>query len=396
MLNHLPRIPLEEYPQRWAKVQKVLESEKLDMLLLYADDRHTYGTAYARYYGNLPVAFEPVLLLFTPGNDPVLLVGPETIGYASEVGTIRNIRVLKEFAAENEDYPFTRLTPLKDVVTECVSHEIRRVGLGALSLMGAEIYETIRSSYPNAEFVKMDAVLEPMRGVKSPAEIEVIKYAYRLANMGMEAAVNAVRPGITEREIAAEAEYVMRKNGAEGTGIDTILVSGINANHILGRTTTRVIQENDFVVITLAPRYEGYHGACARCVFVGKPDEKQLASVKAEIEAQNTCGSNLIPGRVGSEVEAMGRAVMTKAGYGENFLYSGLHSVGVIEFEPPILGPSSKTVIEENMVISVDIPLFEAADVFGSRTEDGYLITKDGPVRLTTMDHLIFKNQNEK
>ena len=119
-------------------------------------------------------------------------------------------------------------------------------------------------------------------------------------------------------------------------------------------------------------------------------DERVLASVKAEIEAQNTCGSNLIPGKIGSEVEAMGRAIMTRAGYGENFLYSGLHSVGVIEFEPPILGPSSTTVIQENMVISVDIPLFEA-DIAGSRTEDGYLITSNGPQRLTTADHLIFK-----
>lgn len=320
----------------------------------------------------------------------MLLAGPETIGYASEVGTIPDIRVLREFAAENEDYPFSRLEPLKDVVASCVPHAIRRVGLGGKTLMGAEIYETIVKNYPDAEFVKMDAILEPMRGVKSPAEIEVIRYAYHLANLGMEAAVKAVRPGVTEREIAAEAEYVMRKNGAEGTGIDTIVVSGPNTRHILGRTTTRVIEENDMVVITLAPRYEGYHGACGRCVFVGKPDEKRLASVQAEIRAQETCGRNLIPGKVGSEVEAMGRKIMAEAGYGENFLYSGLHSVGVIEFEPPILGPSSTTVIEENMVISVDIPLFEA-DVLGSRTEDGYLITRDGPVRLTTMEHLIFK-----
>lgn len=390
MMQNLPRIPAAEYRERWEKVQRVLRDEELDMLLVYADDRHTYGAAYARYYGNLPVAFEPVLLLFTPGRDPVLLTGPETIGYASEVGTIPDIRVLREFAAENEDYPFSRLEPLKDVVASCVPHAIRRVGLGGKTLMGAEIYETIVKNYPDATFVKMDAILEPMRGVKSPAEIEVIKYAYHLANLGMEAAVKAVRPGVTEREIAAEAEYVMRKNGAEGTGIDTIVVSGPNTRHILGRTTTRAIGENDMVVITLAPRYEGYHGACGRCVFVGKPDEKQLASVQAEIRAQETCGKNLIPGRVGSEVEAMGRRIMAEAGYGENFLYSGLHSVGVIEFEPPILGPSSKTVIAENMVISVDIPLFEA-DVLGSRTEDGYLITRDGPVRLTTMEHLILK-----
>jgi len=81
---------------------------------------------------------------------------------------------------------------------------------------------------------------------------------------------------------------------------------------------------------------------------------------------------------------------MAEAGYGENFLYSGLHSVGVIEFEPPILGPSSDAVLEENMVISIDIPLFEA-ELFGSRTEDGYIITAGGAERLTTAEHLIFK-----
>ncbi len=392
MLNasELPVIPAHEYKERWDRVQGVLEEQRLDMLLVYADDRHTYGTAYARYYGNLPVAFEPVLILFSQGRDPVLLVGPETEGYAMQISRFPQIRVLKEFAAENEDYPFSEMVSLKQVVRECVPHAVRRIGLGGFTLMSADIYEVIRQSFPDAQIAKMDGVLEPMRGIKSPAEIEVIKYAYHIVNMGMDAAIKAVRPGVTEREVAAEAEYVMRKLGAEGTGIDTMVLSGPHTSHILGRTTTRVIQENDFLTITLAPRYEGYHGACGRCIFVGRPEERLLASVKAEVEAQNTCGRNLIPGRVGSEVEAMGRAIMTRAGYGENFLYSGLHSVGVIEFEPPILGPSSTTVIRENMVISVDIPLFEA-DVPGSRTEDGYLITADGPQRLTTAQQLIFK-----
>ncbi len=390
MQKNLPKIPLTEYKARWDRVQQVLADEKLDMILAYADDRFTYGAAYARYYGNLPVAFEPVLVMFTPGHDPILLCGPETIGYAQEVGVIRDIRVLSEFAAENEDYPFIALTPLKDVAADCVRHDIRRIGIAGKSIMGADIYETILRTFPQAEFAKLDTLMESMRGVKSAAELEVIRYAYHLANLGMEAAVNAVRPGVTEREIAAEAEYVMRKNGSEGTGIDSIIVSGPNSRHILGRTTTRELQENDFLSITVAPRYEGYHGACARCVFIGKPDERLLASVKAEIDAQNTCVSNLIAGKLGRDVEAMGRAIMSEAGYGENFLYSGLHSVGVIEFEAPILGPSSDTVIEENMVISVDIPLHEA-DILGSRTEDGYIVTANGPERLTTMPHLIFK-----
>ena len=211
-----------------------------------------------------------------------------------------------------------------------------------------------------------DQLLAPLRGIKSQSEIAVICRAYEIANAGMQAAIAAVRPGITERKIAAEAEYVMRKMGCEGYGIDPIVSSGPNAAHVLARTTTRVIEENDIVVITLAPRYEGYHGACGRTVLVGNPGEKAEKAVKAMIRAQNLCAENLVPGNIGSRVEEMGRQVMKEAGYEKNFMYSGLHSVGVIEFEPPIFGPSSSTVIEKDMVISIDIPLFEA-DVSGMR-----------------------------
>ena len=390
MTKNLPRIPRDEYRTRWERVQEVLRAENLDILLVYSDDRFTYGTAYARYYGDLPVAFEPVLILFVPGCDPALLVGPETDGYAREVSAFTDICILREFAAENEDYPFSKMVSLREAADARADRDIRRIGIGGKSIIGADILDTVRSAYPDAETIGVDAVLEPLRGIKSQAEIGVIRYAYHLVNLGMEAAVNAIRPGVTEREVAAEAEYVMRKNGSDGTGIDTMVVSGPNTKHIIGRTTDRVIRENDMVVVTLAPRYEGYHAACGRVVFLGKQDPAQLAAVRAQINAQNTCGSNLIPGRLGSEVEAMGRRIMTDAGYGENFLYSGLHSVGVIEFEPPILGPSSETVIAENMIISVDIPLYEA-DVNGSRIEDGYLITKDGPVRLTTAEQWIEK-----
>lgn len=379
----LPRIPREEYPQRWSRVQTILEKQDLDLILAYSDDRATYGNAYARYFADLQTHFEDTLTVFLPGRDPILLVGPETIGYAQERSAVTDIRVLAEFSADDEDYPFTKVEPLRDIVGDCIGHTVKRVGLAAKLHMGTVLYEAIQAAFPNAEFVDVDKPLELLRGIKSPSEIEVIRYAYHIANLGMEAALAAVRPGVTEREIAAEAEYVMRKAGCEGYGIDPIVASGPNAYHVLARTTTRAVDENDVVVLTLAPRYEGYHGACGRTVLVGDPGADSLAAVEAAIRAQNLCGENLMPGQVGSRVEAMGRQVMAEAGYGENFLYSGLHSVGVIEFEPPILGPSSGTVIEKDMVISVDIPLYEAK-IPGVRIEDGYLITEGGPERLTT------------
>ena len=378
----MPRIPREEYPVRWERAKQVLKDMDLDLILAYSDDRFTYGNAHARYFGDLQTVFEDTVVMLRPDREPVLLVGPETIGYAQERSAFTDIRVIREFTHEDEDYPYTVIEPLTQVVAEKITTPVKRIGLAAKGRMGAVMFEAICKAFPGVEFVNVDKPLEEMRGIKSEAEIAVIRYAYEIVNKGMEAALAAVRPGVTERQVAAEAEYVMRKMGAEGTGIDTIVASGPNANHILARTTNRVIEENDVVIITLAPRYEGYHGACGRTVVVGNPGEEVLKAVEASIRAQKTCAENLLPGNVGSSVEAMGRAVMAEVGYGENFLYSGLHSVGVIEFEPPILGPSSDTVIAKNMVISVDIPLFEAP-IPGVRTEDGYLITENGNICLT-------------
>ena len=384
-----PVIPREEFPLRWQKVQQVLLDQNLDMILAYADDRATYGTAYGRYFADMPVHFENVLVLFARDRDPVLLVGPETDGYAQLRSTIRDIRVLAEFSAEDEDYPFSTVIPLKDIVAD-VAGSPKRIGLAAKVHMSATLFEAICAALPQAEFVNVDEAMSVIRGIKTPAEIEVIRYAYKIADLGMEAAIKAIRPGITEREVAAEAEYAMRKAGCEGYGIDTMVASGVNTDHIIARTTMRVIEENDVVCLTIAPRYEGYHGACARTVVVGDVGEKFMAALRASVQAQETCAAHLLPGNVGSEVEQMGRDIMEAAGYGKNFMYSGLHSVGVTEFEPPILGPSSTAKIQENMVISIDIPLYEA-DIHGFRTESGYLITAGGPEKLTTIPYFIQK-----
>lgn len=122
-----------------------------------------------------------------------------------------------------------------------------------------------------------------LRAVKSEAEIEVIRYAYHIAQRGIEAAIDAIKDGAYEREVAAIVEYTIRMAGAEGTGVDTMVGSGENACHVITRTSFRQMKEGDFVHLTVAPRYEGYHGAIARPIFIGdhnKEAQKALLAAK--------------------------------------------------------------------------------------------------------------------
>lgn len=374
-----PGIPVSEYPERWKIVQAMMAQQELDFLVAYADDRATFGPAHARWLANFPVHFEPVCILMPKRGAPVMLVGPESDQYALLAGQIADVRVLREFTHPDEDYPYSRIQSLLEIITETGWElpSIQRVGLGGRGLIGADLLAAFQAALPHVKWIDVDNDLCNLRAQKSPAEIEVIRHAYQIAEVGFQAAVDAIEAGVTERAVAAEIEAAMRRAGAEGTGIDTIVASGPNSRPILARSTFRSIQRDDLVLLTIAPRYEGYHAAIGRVVLVGDPGYEIKSALEVAIQAQRACFKALRPGIEGREVEAIGRQIAAAGNLEQYFLYSGVHSVGVIEFEPPIFGPSSAATLKENMVISIDIPMFNTP-WGGLRIEDGYLITAGG------------------
>jgi Xaa-Pro aminopeptidase len=387
-----PFIPAHEYPQRWKQVQELMAKLGLDLFIAYADDRAVFGPAHARWLANFPVHFEPACILMARDEQPVLLCGPESDEYARLAGQIPNVRVLREFTHPDEDYPYSQIQGLGEVVAEYLPGRMGaiRAGLAGKGLMSAGTWAAFQKALPGAKWWEIENEVCELRAQKSPAEIEVIRYAYRIAEMGINAGIQAIRAGVTERQVAAEIEAALRSAGAEGTGIDTIVASGPNTRPILARSTFREIRPDELGLLTVAPRYEGYHAAIGRPVLVGNPGEEIRRAVEAAVRAQEACYQAMRAGIEGREVEAVGRRIVEAASLGGYFLYSGVHSVGVIEFEPPIFGPSSPARLREDMVISIDIPLFNTP-WGGLRVEDGYWITADGAERLNETPYWIEK-----
>ena len=176
----------------------------------------------------------------------------------------------------------------------------------------------------------------------------------------------------------------MRSLGSEGMGIDTIVASGPNTRPILARAGLRLLQQDELVLLTIAPRYERYHAAIGYPLAIGCLAGDVLRAMDAALEAQRAAMQAMQPGRPGSEVEGAARRIVEAAGLGPFFLYSGVHSVGVVEFEPPIFGPNNHNPLQEGMVLSVDVPLFHAP-WGGLRYECGYLVTVDGAEPLASL-----------
>ncbi len=388
-----PLIPEQEFRERWKKVQAMMEKQGLDLLALYADDRAVFGPAHARWLADLPVHFEPVCILMPKTGDPILLCGPETDEYAILRGQIKDVRILTELSHPDEDYPYSTLQGLAEVVSEVIGDisSVKRMGIAGKGLMNTDLYSAYEKALPSVEWADVENEVCHIRAVKSAAEIEVTKYAYTIAEKGINAAIEAIRPGATEREIAAEAEAAMRRAGAEGTGIDTIVASGPNSRPILARSTFRKVEENDVVLLTIVPRYEGYHAAIGRVVQVGSPGVEVQKALEVAWEGQKKAAAQIKSGIEGRNVEAVGRKIVEEAGFGKYFLYSGIHSMGVIEFEPPIFGPGSSAKLEKDMIICIDIPMFNTPWGTGVRVENGYLVTEDGAECLTNISFDIRK-----
>lgn len=375
-----PVIKREEFKRRQKKVQEWMEDKGIDLLIAYADDRFVYGQAYARWLLDYQPEFEPAFVLVSSTGAATIVTGAESVEFVSNSSYCEKIYAVWEFLHPDEEYPYCEVISFRQVREDLekeMGKRVIKVGLAGTSAIPYDLMTILQEMFGAENLFDVDGELSMLRAVKTENELEVIRYAYKIAEAGMRRAVEVLRPGVTEREVAAEAEYTMRRMGSEGMGIETMVASGPeNTSPILARTTHRVIREGDLVVITLAPRYEGYHGAVARPFYMGKAPDQMLERFELLSRSQESTERQLREGESAGKIDLVSRRIINDAGLGNHFTYTGVHSTGVIEFEAPILTSKSNVTIKENMVFSIDIPMF-LNDWGGMRLENGYIIKKD-------------------
>jgi Xaa-Pro dipeptidase len=355
-----PTIQEAEFKARRDALRAAMARERIDLFIAYSDDRAAFGQQHARYLFNYQPHFEPALTIIPVDGEALIATGPESDQFVLATSFCRRVRVVDLFAHADEEYPHSTIHGMADLLGSLVRGG--RVAVAGLDALPHRAWQALRGA-TSAEIVDGEALLMRLRAVKSPAEIAVIRHAYRIAEAGTSAAFGAIAPGVSEREVAAEAEFVAA--GSERT------------RPILARTTTMPIRAGDHVLLTIAPRYEGYHGAIGRVAAVGEISPEAEAAVSVAIRAQDAVVAALKPGATGASVDRIARDVCREAGLEQYFAYSGVHSVGVVEFEPPILTSWHEEPLAPGMVFSVDIPMF-GAPWGGLRIEDGYLVGPGG------------------
>lgn len=225
-------------------------------------------------------------------------------------------------------------------------------------------------------------VFRELRAVKDTEEIKLIREACKMADEGIKAAAEMIRPGVTQKQIAAEAEYAMRKAGSDGASFETIVSAGECCAYPHGTNFDKTVQEGDFVTVDLGATNMFYCSDITRTFIAGKASEKQQKIYETVQSAHQRAYEKIAPGVTAQKVDYAAWRLIDKAGYGDYFVHNLGHGVGIEVHEAPVLSPESKDILQAGNVVT-DEPGIYLPGYGGVRIEDTVLVTESGAEKLT-------------
>ena len=225
-------------------------------------------------------------------------------------------------------------------------------------------------------------LLTELRVVKDEEEMAAMVAAQRIAERAFDDILKEIRPGVTEKEIAARLQYLMLHYGASDMSFDPIVVSGVNGSLPHGVPSEKVIQRGELVTMDFGCIYGGYCSDMTRTVAVGEISAEQRRVYETVLAAQESAISAAKAGMTGAEVDGVARRVIEDAGYGDYFTHSFGHGVGVEIHESPNASPANDKPLSAGAVISAEPGIYIPGKL-GVRIEDVIRLREEGCENLT-------------
>ncbi len=224
--------------------------------------------------------------------------------------------------------------------------------------------------------------LTEMREIKSAEEIAKIEKAQSITDSAFLHILNFIKVGKTEREIALELEFFMRRQGSEGTAFDTIAVSGKNSSLPHGVPTDKPLEYGDFLTMDFGAIYDGYCSDMTRTVAIDYVTDEQKEIYDTVLKAQSETLKVIAPTMPCKDIDKVARDIITASGFGENFGHGLGHSVGLEIHESPACNTRDLTPLKQGVIMTVE-PGIYLPEKFGVRIEDMVVVTENGYKNLT-------------
>ncbi len=268
------------------------------------------------------------------------------------------------------------------VLCEMVPGVKGKVGFEAGSLTYAA-FEKLRSSAGG--LTPVEGLVEELRKTKDANEITSISKAAAIVDSVFGEIVGEIRPGLSEVDVAARIDFLLRKRSSEVPAFKTIVASGAHASLPHATPTARIIRGGDLVKMDYGAIWDGYCSDITRTVVMGKASDRVKEIYAIVRDAQELAIAGIRPGAACREIDKTARDRIEAEGYGENFGHGLGHGLGLEVHEGPRLSKKSDEILEIGNVVTVE-PGIYIPGWGGIRIEDMAAVTEDGCDVLTSAD----------
>lgn len=284
VVNRSLKIPREEYEQRWRRVQDSMAVKGYSLLYVCGSELDRSDAAW------LAGIFDPMIeryaVILPLDGRPVILAGSEG-GHVLEEAAEKSgadVALLREFQISDEEYRWACFIGLEDVLRKL---GLLRSGVKVAVASAPEFLPCSQLFMLQSTFGRDNVVIDPeilrlIKYEKSDTELAVMQEANKIADAALRGMLAVTIPGVTELQVAAVGDYIMKSLGAGRTGFCTIVTSGDRNYTVIGPATNKVIQRGEFISLGVSPTFNGYHGVVRRTVRSGEnPDTEQRSFLKA-------------------------------------------------------------------------------------------------------------------
>lgn len=365
-----------EFTRRIEAAREVVRQNNLDAVLVFSTECEP---AAVRYFSDYWPSFETAAVLIPAEGEPALIIGPESLTYASSRSKIAKVIQLMDFRESSQpDYPGSTLPKWTDVAAQ---YKLKKIGLCGWYLFPyTMMMELAKAMGGIANVVPADSMIRPIFMKKSALEVECLKAAAKASEAGFKAILENIKPGMTESELCGIATAAMTAAGAETTGYPIWCCSGPNSDQAISRPTMRKVQCGEIIHFSIGAKVEGYSASIGRPVVLGHCPDEIRQFLQVGLDAANMTFDVMRAGVKSGDAARKVHDFIRSKGYGDAILYGPAHGCGQMECEYPFLETSSEYMLEADMTFMQD--MFLHRNGMGFRWEDGLLVKASGPAEM--------------
>ena len=367
-------------PYSQERLESFIKQHALVALLLSDPHSLTWLTGYAPPIQTGPSPFEggPALAWLAGGQVTLVLSDAEAAA-AKAFGV-----AVQEYLSYSTAAPISGLpNQAKALANVLAPFQSLKGTIGVeMNQLPAPLLERLRESLPIVSFLPLDGLLDPLRAVKSPPELERLRAALSLCDLAQAETKRLIQPGRTEIEVWGGVKAAMEIQAGGRLPVLADFIAGARTAEIGGLPGRYILKPGDAVIADIVPRLDGYWGDNAGTHFAGEPPAELLKIYNIVLETLRRGIQAVRPGLKAGDLDALLRGLIRDQGYPVYPHHSG-HGIGTSYHEEPRLVPYNQMKLEPGMLVAIE-PGIYLPSVGGVRLEDVVLVNSSGCEVLTS------------